>query len=143
MADVLPLAHLTVLDLTIARAGPTAVRVLTDWARTSSKSSRHLCRVCTHDILARVRGLTSNNLHRNKRGLALDLKKPEGKAVFRDLLKEADIVVENYRSDVKTRLGVDYETLAALNPRIILASISGSARTVLTASGPCGSDRPG
>src|SRR5262249_53639418 len=65
------------------------------------------------------------NLHRNKRGLALDLKHPDGRRVFLDLVRRADIVVENYRADVKRRLGIEYETLAQTNPRIILASISG------------------
>src|SRR5215204_6435919 len=126
MADVLPLSHLTVLDLTIARAGPTAVRLLTDWGANVIKIEPPPVPGARNDSHTGARvGPDEQNLHRNKRGLALDLKKREGKAVFRDLLKDADIVVENYRSDVKTRLGVDYETLSALNPRIILASISG------------------
>jgi len=65
------------------------------------------------------------NLNRNKRALSLNLKKPDGLAVFQRLVKDADVVVENWRPDVKARLGVDYESLKAINPRIILASISG------------------
>ena len=65
------------------------------------------------------------NLNRNKRSLTLNLKKPEGLEVFKRLVKHADVVVENWRPDVKKRLGVDYEALREINPRIILASISG------------------
>jgi crotonobetainyl-CoA:carnitine CoA-transferase CaiB-like acyl-CoA transferase len=65
------------------------------------------------------------NLHRNKRAITLNLKLPESKPVLERLVKTADVVVENYRPDVKFRLGIDYESLARINPRIILASISG------------------
>ena len=65
------------------------------------------------------------NLHRNKRAMALDLKNPDGIAIFKKMVAKADIVVENYRPDVKNRLGIDYESLKAINKRIILASISG------------------
>jgi crotonobetainyl-CoA:carnitine CoA-transferase CaiB-like acyl-CoA transferase len=65
------------------------------------------------------------NLHRNKRLITLDLKAPGAKDVMHRLVRSADVVVENYRPDVKERLGIDYESLAAINPRIILASISG------------------
>ncbi len=77
------------------------------------------------------------NLHRNKRSLTLNLKVPQGREVLARLVKSADVVVENYRPDVKMRLGLDYESLAALNPRIILASISGFGQ-----DGPY-RDRPG
>src|SRR5581483_8810571 len=77
------------------------------------------------------------NLHRNKRGLALDLKHPEGHGLFMEMVDRADVVVENYRAEVKARLGCDYETLASRNPRIILASISGFGQ-----DGPY-SSRPG
>ena len=65
------------------------------------------------------------NLHRNKRSITLNLKEPEGKAVFMKLVEKADVVVENYRADVKFRLGIDYESLKKVNPRIVLGSISG------------------
>jgi crotonobetainyl-CoA:carnitine CoA-transferase CaiB-like acyl-CoA transferase len=65
------------------------------------------------------------NVHRNKRGITLNLKTPEGIAAFRRLVAKADVVVENYRPDVKARLGIDYDSLAAINPRIVLGSISG------------------
>ncbi|MFT2543455.1 CoA transferase, partial [Escherichia coli] len=64
------------------------------------------------------------NLNRNKRSLTLNLKTPEGLEVFRKLVVDADVVVENWRPDVKDRLGLSYEKLSAINPRIILASIS-------------------
>jgi crotonobetainyl-CoA:carnitine CoA-transferase CaiB-like acyl-CoA transferase len=65
------------------------------------------------------------NLHRNKRSLTLNLKSAEGVAIFKKLAASADVVVENYRPDVKFRLGVDYETLRAINPKLVYASISG------------------
>ena len=65
------------------------------------------------------------NLHRNKRSIALDLKSPEGLAAFRRLVTQADVVVENFRPDVKERLGIDYEALRKINKRIVYASISG------------------
>jgi formyl-CoA transferase len=70
-------------------------------------------------------GSDFQNLHRNKRSMTLNLKLAEGKEVFARLAKTADVVVENYRPDVKYRLGVDYESLAKINPRLILASVSG------------------
>jgi formyl-CoA transferase len=69
------------------------------------------------------------NLHRNKRSLTLNLKHPRGIALLKQLVRDADVLVENYRPAVKTRLGIDYDTLAALNPRLIYASISGFGET--------------
>jgi len=77
------------------------------------------------------------NLHRNKRSLTLDLKSPQGIEIFRKLVRRADVLVENYRPDVKTRLGIDYAALQPLNPRLVYASISGFGQT-----GPY-RDRPG
>ena len=82
-------------------------------------------------------GPDMQNLHRNKRAMTLNLKLPEAKEVFMRLVKTADVVVENFRPDVKFRLGIDYESLAKVNPRIILASISGFGQ-----DGPY-RDRPG
>jgi len=119
-----PLEHITVLDLTIARAGPTAVRLLSDWGanvikveplRTGGRASATGGR----------RGSDEQNLHRNKRSLALNLKSKAGQEVFHTMAEKADVVVENFRSDVKFRLGVDYERLKEINPRLIYASISG------------------
>ncbi|MFT4561304.1 MAG: crotonobetainyl-CoA:carnitine CoA-transferase CaiB-like acyl-CoA transferase [Gammaproteobacteria bacterium] len=125
-----PLARYTVLDLTIARAGPSAVRLLADWgARViriepppgENKDGR--------SITGDRHGPDDQNLHRNKRGLTIDLKNPSGRALFAELVGKADVVVENFRADVKYRLGVDYETLKKVNPKIILASISGFGQT--------------
>lgn len=119
----MPLAGLKVLDLTIARAGPTAVRLLADWGADVIKIEQPT--EGEAGFTGGRRSADEQNLHRNKRGLALDLKHPEGNAVFLDLVRGADVVVENFRADVKRRLGIEYETLAEVNPRIILASISG------------------
>jgi crotonobetainyl-CoA:carnitine CoA-transferase CaiB-like acyl-CoA transferase len=77
------------------------------------------------------------NLHRNKRSMTLNLKEADGRAIFMKLALEADVVVENYRADVKYRLGIDYDSLRKINKRIILASISGFGQ-----DGPY-ADRPG
>jgi len=118
-----PLKEITVLDLTIARAGPTAVRLLADWGADVIKIEPP--RAGGRSATGGRRGPDEQNLHRNKRSLALNLKTEEGQALFHDLAKSADVIVENFRSDVKYRLGVDYETIKAINPRIIYASISG------------------
>jgi crotonobetainyl-CoA:carnitine CoA-transferase CaiB-like acyl-CoA transferase len=134
----LPLSPYTVLDLTIARAGPTAVRLLADWGANVIKVEAPPASDTVRGALTGARhGPDEQNLHRNKRGLALDLKHPDGHGVFLDLVKRADIVVENFRADVKHRLGVDYESLKAVNSSIILASISGFGQ-----DGPY-RDRPG
>lgn len=126
MSDQLPLAAYTVLDLTIARAGPTAVRLLADWGANVIKIEPPPAPGSSGGSLTSARhGPDEQNLHRNKRGLALDLKNTEGRRVFRQLVRRADVVVENFRAEVKGRLGLDYATLAGINPRVILASISG------------------
>ena len=121
MAEALPLSDVTVIDLTIARAGPTAVRQLGDWGA-------DVVRVESPEGGFEAGGRTSPdylNLHRNKRSIVIDLKDPDGQAVLHRMVKSADVVVENMRTPVKHKLGFDYETLANLNPRIILGSISG------------------
>ena len=119
------LSHIRVIDLTRVRSGPTAVRQLADWGADVIKveapesvepdgalgASRH-----TSDF---------QNLHRNKRSITLNLKKSEAIEILMKLVEKSDVVVENFRPDVKKRLGIDYETLKKRNPRIILASISG------------------
>lgn len=119
-----PLAHITVLDLTIARAGPTAVRLLADWGARVIKIEppRHSAR---GSATGGRRGSDEQNLHRNKQSLAVDLKSAAGQQVFHKLAAQADVIVENFKSDVKFRLNLDYETIKALNPGIIYASISG------------------
>ena len=119
-----PLKGMIVLDLTIARAGPTAVRLLADWGATVIKIEPPRSGAGRSATGSR-RGSDEQNLHRNKQSLALNLKDPAGQALFHELAQQADIIVENFRSDVKYRLGVDYATVSAINPRIIYASISG------------------
>ena len=119
------LSHIRVIDLTRVRSGPTAVRQLADWGADVIKveapesvepdgalgASRH-----TSDF---------QNLHRNKRSITLNLKQPEAIEILMKLVETSDVVVENFRPDVKDRLGVNYESLKSRNPKIILASISG------------------
>lgn len=117
------LAKLRVLDLTRARAGPTCVKQLADFGADVIKIEAPA--EAGDGITGERDGSDFQNLHRNKRSMTLNLKSPEGLAVFMKMVGRADIVVENYRPDVKNRLGIDYQSLAAVNPRIILASISG------------------
>ena len=110
MTAPLPLAHLTVLDLTAHRAGPTAVRQLADWGADVIKIEPPGSKC---DAAGGTRhGFDFQNLHRNKRSLTLNLKSPEGHAIFMQLAAKADVVVENYRSDVKHRLKVAYDRFA-------------------------------
>ena len=121
----MPLRRFTILDLTRVRSGPTAVRQLTDWGANVIKIEAPDEIDTGKGLGGARRGPDFQNTHRNKRGITLNLKHPEGLAVFQTMVKRADVVVENYRPDVKTRLGIDYDQLAALNPAIVLASISG------------------
>ncbi len=132
------LARFKVLDLTRVRAGPTCVRMLADFGADVIRIEPPRG-VDPNEGMFSANRMSGDfqNLNRNKRSLTLNLKKPEGLAVFKRLVQDADVVVENWRPDVKTRLGVDYDTLAAINPGIILASISGYGQ-----SGPI-SHRPG
>jgi len=124
--EMLPLAGLRVLDLTLARAGPTCVRHLADWGADVIRVEPP----GNQDGFGGARdGFDSTNLHRNKRGIALDLKHPEGHAAFLRMAATADVLVENMRVQVKHRLRIDPETLTALNPRLVYASISGFGQT--------------
>src|SRR6202051_1554506 len=119
------LERFTVLDLTRVRSGPTAVRQLADWGANVIKIETP-ARMEPGDPAGGPRGGPDfQNLHRNKRSMTLNLKEPAGVAVFRRMGETADAVVENFRPDVKERLGIDYETLRKINPRIVYASISG------------------
>ena len=129
-----PLARFKVIDLSRVRAGPTAVRQLADWGADVIKiespegdggmgGERH--------------GPDFQNLHRNKRSMMLNLKSSEGVQILKRLVKQADVLVENYRPDVKFRLGIDYATLRSVNPGLVYASISGFGQ-----DGPY-RDRPG
>jgi len=119
-----PLSRFTVLDLTRVRAGPTATRFLADWGADVIKIEPPVT-ASDQDLLRPRQGSDFQNLHRNKRSVTLNLKEPEGRAVFLKMVEKADVVVENFRPDVKFRLGVDYESLRKVNSRIVLGSISG------------------
>ena len=118
-----PLAGYTVLDLTIARAGPTAVRLLADWGADVIKIEAPPA--VGGAMTGARRGPDEQNLHRNKRSLCINLKDPAGHALFMTLAAKADVIVENFRAEVKHRLRVDYESVKAVNESIIYASISG------------------
>jgi len=131
------LSRFTVLDLTRVRSGPTCVRQLADWGA-------NVIKIETPPHLEKgeaAGGPRDNpdfqNLHRNKRSITLDLKSPQGLAAFKRMVEKADVVVENFRPDVKNRLGIDYEQLRKINKRIVVASISGFGQ-----DGPY-RDRPG
>src|SRR5262245_57647045 len=128
----LPLAHIKVIDLTRARSGPTCVRQLADMGA-------RVIKVEQRDDEEGVSRHYSDfqNLHRNKRSLVLNLKDERGATILKRLVATVDVLVENYRPDVKRRLGIDYADLRPLNPRLIYASISGFGQT-----GPY-KDRPG
>jgi len=119
------LSRFTVLDLTRVRAGPTCVRQLADWGANVIKIDALLDDAGGEQLGGPRHGSDFQNLHRNKRAMALSLKKPEGVAVFRRLAEKADVVVENFRPDVKAKLGVDYESVRRINSRIVYGSISG------------------
>jgi formyl-CoA transferase len=112
-----------VIDLTRVRAGPTCVKQFADWGADVIKIEMPVSE--GEDGFGPREGSDFQNLHRNKRSLTLNLKDPRGVEVLVRLVKKADIVVENFRPDVKHKLKIDYETLAAHNPRLIYASISG------------------
>ena len=132
----MPLSRFKVLDLTRARSGPTAVRQLADWGADVIKIESPPS-VSIDGMNADRHGYEAQNLHRNKRSLSLNLKTPEARKIFLRMAEDADVVVENYRPQVKYRLGVDYETVRKVNPRIVYGSISGFGQT-----GPY-SERPG
>ena len=119
------LEGIRVLDLTRVRSGPTCVRQLADWGADVIKVEMPEAVEAGDQLGGPRHGPDFQNLHRNKRSITLNLKAPEGMAIFRRLVEGADVVVENFRPDVKGRLGIGYESLAAVNPRVILASISG------------------
>ena len=132
------LDDVTVLDLTRVRAGPTCVRQFADWgAKVIKIEMPEEGGAATQTDFAARHEPDFQNLHRNKRSMTLNLKSRDGAAVLRRMVERADIIVENYRPDVKTRLGIEYEALSRVNPRLIYASISGFGQ-----DGPY-SERPG
>ena len=122
----LPLSGVTVLDLTLARAGPTCVRHLADWGANVIRIEPP---TQGEDEIGRRDGFDFQNLHRNKRAMQLNLKSPEGLAVFMKMVEKADVIVENMRASVKHRLGVSYEDVRKINPGIVYGSISGFGQT--------------
>ena len=131
------LSRFTVLDLTRVRAGPTCVRQLADWGADVIKVELPEKLAAGNQMGGARHGSDFQNLHRNKRSLSLNLKDPEGLEIFKRLARTADVIVENFRPDVKHRLGIDYDTLSADNPGLVYASISGFGQ-----DGPY-ADRPG
>src|SRR5712675_1058897 len=137
IASSLALNRFRILDLSRVRAGPSCVRQFSDFGADVIKIESPPGTDPNESMGGPRHGPDMQNLHRNKRAMTLNLKLPEAKEVFMRLVKTADVLVENYRPDVKFRLGIDYESLAKVNPRIILASISGFGQ-----DGPY-RDRPG
>jgi crotonobetainyl-CoA:carnitine CoA-transferase CaiB-like acyl-CoA transferase len=131
----MPLSHLTVLDLTLARAGPTAVRQFADWGANVIRIESPLGGNSITDDSEDDPDF--QNLHRNKRAITINLKTPAGHELFMELAANADVIIENMRSDVKHRLGIDYESIRTINPKIVYGSLSGFGQ-----DGPYGT-RPG
>jgi crotonobetainyl-CoA:carnitine CoA-transferase CaiB-like acyl-CoA transferase len=120
-----PLSRFTVLDLTRVRSGPTAVRQFADWGANVIKIEAPE-NIDASKGMGGVRdGPDYQNIHRNKRGITINMKKPDGVTLFLRLVEKADVVVENFRPGVLKRLGIDYEILKKINPAIVLTSISG------------------
>src|SRR6266851_1932701 len=119
------LSRFTVLDLTRVRAGPTCVRQLADWGANVIKSENPAHLESGEPLGGPRDGPDFMNLHRNKRSMTLNLKSAEGVSAFKKMVKKAAVVVENFRPDVKARLGIDYKALRKINPRLVYASISG------------------
>jgi formyl-CoA transferase len=120
-----PLSRFTVLDLTRVRSGPTAVRQFADWGADVIKIEAPENLDTAKGMGGARDGPDYQNIHRNKRGMTLNLKDSAGVEVFLRMVKKADVVVENFRPGVLRRLGIDYESLKAVNPAIVLTSISG------------------
>lgn len=122
-----PLARFTVIDASRVRAGPTAIRLFADMGARVIKLEIPDGAPGGDDMIgARNHDRADfENLHRNKESLTLNLKTEEGKTIFNDLIREADVFIENYRPDVKHKLSIDHESLKAINPRLVYASISG------------------
>jgi crotonobetainyl-CoA:carnitine CoA-transferase CaiB-like acyl-CoA transferase len=129
-----PLAHIKVIDLTRARSGPTCVRQLSEMGAQVIKVE---ALAADDNDTGERHGFDFQNIHPNKRSLTLNLKHSSGLDVLKRMVRESDVLVENYRPDVKRRLGIDYETLSEINPRLVYGSISGFGQT-----GPY-SSRPG
>lgn len=123
---VMPLSHIRVVDLCQARSGPTCVRQLSEFGAQVIRVEQP---GGSEDDIGERLSFDFQNLHPNKRSLTLDLKTEGGQQVFRRLVERADVVAENFRPGVKHRLGIDYETLSQINPRLVYVSISGFGQT--------------
>jgi formyl-CoA transferase len=123
----MPLSGLVVLDLTLARAGPACVRHLADWGADVIRIQRP--EDDRDEVIGKRAGADYQNLHRNKRVIALNLKTPRGYEAFLRLVRKADVVIENMRVSVKHRLKIAWEDLRAINPRLVYGSISGFGQT--------------
>src|ERR1035437_8850189 len=115
--EALPLSRIMVLDLTLARAGPTCVRHLADWGADVIRIEPPY--TGGEDVVGNRAGPDFQNLHRNKRTLSLNLKSPEGHAIFMQLVERADVIVENMRAPVKHRLKISWEDVKKVNPRLV------------------------
>jgi crotonobetainyl-CoA:carnitine CoA-transferase CaiB-like acyl-CoA transferase len=120
-----PLSRFTVLDLTRVRSGPTAVRQFADWGANVIKIEAPEAVDTAKGMGGARSGPDFQSIHRNKRSLTLNLKEPEALEIFLKMVETADVVVENFRPDVKERLGVAYEDMKKVNKGIVLLSISG------------------
>jgi crotonobetainyl-CoA:carnitine CoA-transferase CaiB-like acyl-CoA transferase len=121
----LPLSRFKVIDLTLARAGPSCVRTLADWGADVIRVEPPPSDADASELVGKRDGSDFQNLHRNKRSITLNLKTEEGRQVLMRLAEQADVIVENMRPGVTKRLGVDYESVKKCNPRIVYGSISG------------------
>ena len=119
------LKRFTVLDLTRVRAGPTCVRQLADWGANVIKIELPEAMESGNGLGGARHGPDFLNLHRNKRAMTLNLKESKGVDLLKRLVRKADVIVENYRPEVKERLGIDYGVLSKENPALVYASISG------------------
>jgi len=121
----LPLSRFKVIDLTLARAGPSCVRTLADWGAEVIRVEPPPSDDDAEELIGRRDGSDFQNLHRNKRAITLNLKSDEGREILMRLAEQADVIVENMRPGVTKRLGVDYAAVKQRNPRIVYGSISG------------------
>src|ERR1700746_3691123 len=128
MTAKLPLDDIRVIDLTVARAGPTCVRQLADWGAGVVRVE-WLAHPAAPGVTGGSRhGADFQHLHRNKRSLSLNLKAPAAREVLMRLVDVSDVLIENMRPPVKYRLGFDFETVHARNPRLVYGSLSGLRR---------------
>ncbi len=122
----MPLSHIKVIDLARARSGPTCVRQLSEMG---AKVIKVEALDSEDDGTGARYEYDFQNIHPNKRSITLNLKSEQGKKILFKMVEQSDVLVENFRPDVKHRLGIDYETLSKINPRLVYGSISGFGQT--------------